>query len=441
MALHIQMSEEAEREYKRAKMRGMLSSFGAATALSLAFGLTLTFTVIYFATEQPAEFLAYVPPAENAAPRPVPTTPQLQSKAATPSNTVAPSVIVSTGAAPVAMAQIDFEMDDSTDDGLSIDIGIGMDAGLGELGEEGGGMGSSQPAGSALEGSFYDLKQTKSGSPTKIGKIDPSKQGRLFEEELYATVSAFYKSWSANALNRFYKAPTKLYASTFYVPRARSVLAPRAFQCADKVKPNAWVAVYRGKVKSPVTGKIRFIGTADNFIGVRFGGRVVLEAGYRLPGRWKKDDINAVRVSGGDGVAYRKRVKDGEDRDHKGYEFIKYPGFNMWNDEKQHQGGLAAGIPIPVKEGTVYPIEVSVMDDAGFMGYVLMWEDMTGNPVIKNGKLAAGKKAYLFRTNFSLPSKDELFGMLGDAAEKKDGKPVMDWGEFDQDSPIWVAVP
>ena len=97
MALHIQMSEEAEREYKRAKMRGMLSSFGAATALSLAFGLTLTFTVIYFATEQPAEFLAYVPPAENAAPRPVPTTPKLQSKAATPSNTVAPSVIVSTG--------------------------------------------------------------------------------------------------------------------------------------------------------------------------------------------------------------------------------------------------------------------------------------------------------------------------------------------------------
>lgn len=110
MALHVQMSEEAEKAYKRAKLRGMLSSFGAASALSLAFGLTLTFTVIYFATDPPAEFLAYVPPAEDLPPRAVPTTPQLSSKAATPSNSVAPSVIVSTGAAPVAMAQIDIQI-------------------------------------------------------------------------------------------------------------------------------------------------------------------------------------------------------------------------------------------------------------------------------------------------------------------------------------------
>ena len=82
MALHIQMSEEAEKEYKRAKMRGMLSSFGAAMALSLAFGLTLTFTVIYFATDPPAEFLTYVPPADNLPPSHKPTTPKLSQKAA-----------------------------------------------------------------------------------------------------------------------------------------------------------------------------------------------------------------------------------------------------------------------------------------------------------------------------------------------------------------------
>ena len=80
MALHIQMSEEAEKEYKRTKMRGALSSFGAAFGLSLAFALTLTFTVIVFATDPPAEFLTYVPPADNAPPSNKPTTPKLQSK-------------------------------------------------------------------------------------------------------------------------------------------------------------------------------------------------------------------------------------------------------------------------------------------------------------------------------------------------------------------------
>ena len=437
MALHVQMSEEAEREYKRAKMRGMLSSFGAATALSLAFGLTLTFTVIYFATEQPAEFLAYVPPAENAAPRPVPTTPKLQSKAATPSNTVAPSVIVSTGAAPVAMAQIDFEMDDSTDDGLSIEMGIGMDAGLGELGEEGGGMGSSQPAGSALEGTLYDIKRTKSGSPTKVA--DP-KTGRVQEYELYSAVTGFFKTLNPSALSRFYKVPTKVFASNFYLPAALSTLAPDAFQCAKDMKPGGWVVYYRGKVKSPITGQIRFIGTADNSISVRFGGKIVLEAGYRIPAAYVKEDPGAWRGSGGDGANYRKRVMEGKDSRHKGYEFFKYPGFEVWNDDKE-LSGLTAGHPVTVKEGTTYPIEIAVVDDQGKMGYVLMWEHLKVNPIIKDGKLIRGKKAYLFRTNFSLPEKDKLLKDIGKHGLKKNNQPYMDWGEFDLDSPIWVAVP
>ena len=434
MALHIQMSEEAEREYKRAKLRGMLSSFGAATALSLAFGLTLTFTVIYFATEQPAEFISYVPPAEDAPPRAVPTTPKLSQKAATPSNTVAPSVIVSTGAAPVAMAQLDIEMDDSADDGLSIDIGIGMDTGLGDdLGDAGGGMGSSSPAGSALEGTLYDLKQSKGGAPTKMapgGKVD--------RNELYSTVGSYLKSWSQSALARFYKSPAKLYASNFFLPMANASLAPEAFQCAQKVKPAAWLVVYRGKVKSPVSGTVRFVGTGDDFIAVRFGGKMVLEAGYRIPSAYKKNDLSMVTVSGGDLAKYKERIKKGEDRVHGRYEFINYPGINTWNSEI---GGLTAGDPIKVKEGTSYPIEIAITEEGGKFGYVLMWEHMSDNPVVKSGKVTGGKKFYLFRTNFSAPSKDELEKLMGKHAVRANGKVVMEWPEFDPDSPIWVAVP
>ena len=430
MALHIQMSEEAEQEYKRAKLRGMVSSFGAAAALSLTFALTLTFTVIVFATDPPAEFLAYVPPAEDLPPRPVPTTPQLSSKAATPSETVAPAVIVSTGAAPVAMAQLDIPMDDSADDGLSIEMGIGLDTGLGDdLGDAGGGMGSSQGGGSALTGTLYDLKQTKGGAPTKVapgGKVD--------KNEHYGVVCNFLKGWSQASLNRFYKSPTLLYASNFFVPMAKASLAPEAFQCVQKVKPAAWLVVYRGKVKSPVTGKIRFVGTGDDFIGVRFGGKLVLEGGYRLPSNWVKGDLSKVHISGGDHEKHKARIKSGEDKLHKNYEFIQYPGIPTWNKEI---GGLTAGDPINVKEGTVYPIEIAVTEEGGMFGFVLMWENLTSNPVVKNGKVQGGKKFYLFRTNFSEPNREELKKLIG----KHSGGGEMQWPEFEADCPIWVAVP
>ena len=430
MALHIQMSEEAEQEYKRNKVRGMLSSFGAAFGLSLAFALTLTFTVIVFATDPPAEFLAYVPPAEDLPPRPVPTTPQLSSKAAAPSETVAPAVIVSTGAAPVAMAQLDIEMDDSSDEGISIDMGLGLDTGLGDdLGEGGSGLGSSQGGGSALTGTLYDLKQSKGGAPTKVAP-----GGNVNKNELYSTVGTYLKTWSQSALARFYKSPTQLYASNFFVPMAKASLAPEAFQCQQKVKPAAWLVVYRGKVKSPITGKIRFVGTGDDFIGVRFGGKTVLEGGYRMPTAYQKNDLSKVHISGGDLAKHKARIKSGEDRAHRNYEFIEYPGIPTWNNEI---GGLTAGDPINVKEGTVYPIEIAVTEEGGAFGYVLMWENLSDNPVVKNGKVQGGKKFYLFRTNFSEPNREELQKLIG----KHKRSDNMEWPEYEADCPIWVAVP
>ena len=435
MALHIQMSEEAEKEYQRKKLRGALSSFGAATALSLVFGLTLTFTVIYFAQDPPAEFLTYVPPAENLPPRNQPTTPKLSNKAATPSNTVAPSVIVSTSASAVAMAQIDIPMEDSADDGLSLDIGIGMDAGLGELGEGGDGLGSSQPSGSALEGTLYDLKQvSRGGAWTKVAP-----NGNVNKNELYSIVGSYLRGWSQSALSRYYKSPVKLYASNFFVPMANASLAPDAFQCVEQVKPSAWLAVYRGRVKSPVSGTIRFVGAGDDFIGVRFGGKTVLEGGYRLPTAYEKGDMSKVVISVGGHEPYKARIKSKEDRDHMNYEFVNYPGIPTWNREI---GGLTAGDPVKVKEGSTYPIEIAVTEEGGKFGYVLMWEwlkDDKGkpaNPVVKDGSVQGNKRLYLFRTNFSEPNRDDLQKLIG-----KHSAGAMEWPEFDKDSPIWVAVP
>ena len=38
----------------------------------------------------------------------------------------------------------------------------------------------------------------------------------------------------------------------------------------------AWVIVYRGRVRAPETGQIRFCGTADNYLGVRFNSKNIL---------------------------------------------------------------------------------------------------------------------------------------------------------------------
>ena len=399
MALHIQMSEEAEKEYKRAKLRGMLSSFGAAAALSLTFALTLTFTVIYFATDPPAEFLAYVPPAEDAPPRNQPTTPKLSSKAATPSNTVAPTMIVAAGAAPVAMAQIEVPLDDSADDGLSIDIGIGMDTGLGDdLGSDGGGMGSSQKSGSALEGTFYDFKKTKRGSATDINTQNVA--------PVYKVIDAFLKGWNRTSMERYYKSKTKIYASNWCLPRCKDAYAMEAFQCKE-CKPGAWIAVYRGKVRAPKSGEFRFLGTGDDGIAVRFGGRNVLTAGAMMPNL---------------GAKGKNKKPNGET--------LKVEGLKTWN---HFFGGVTMGAKITVEEGKVYPIEIMVCEvPGGQFGFVLFIQEYLED-VRKWGSLD------IFRTNFSVPTKDGVEKLLRDAKCRLDGD--FEWPKFNADAPIWVAVP
>ena len=213
MAIHIQMSEEAEREMRRASLRNKLSSLLACILFVGGGGLILTLTVVFIAAEVPAEFLAYVPPAQDAPPTNEPTTQQLSSKAASPSSNVSPSVIVSATAAPVAMADVDIPMDDSMDVGVSMDLGMGLGDGFGDgLGEGGEGLGSGSAGGSALVGTFYDLKQTRSGAPTGLVS------GGAGEAKVLEVLNGFLKSWSETTLNKYYRSPNKLYASSFYLP-------------------------------------------------------------------------------------------------------------------------------------------------------------------------------------------------------------------------------
>lgn len=429
MALHFQMSEEAEEALRKAALRNKLSSMAACLGLLGGGCLILAMSLIYIAVEQEAEFIAYTPPADNLPPSAAPTTQQLSSKAATPSSVVSPAVIVATGAAPVAMAQVDVPMDDSEDIGMSVDIDLSMDMDLGELGEEGAGMGSSEAGGSALTGTFYDLKLTKSGATSKIGKATGGARANEVHKILHDFLS---RNWNKSVLNSYYQSPTPLYASSFMLPSCKATYAPIAYKCQDKCKDTAWLAVYRGKVRAPMSGTFRFVGTGDDLLCVRFDGKTVLEAGWCIPSAYDSKAPGKCGTMGAvafpHGQQYHKAIRDGKDKDHRDYEFITFKDTPKWNKEL---GGLTAGTPIKVKQGEVYPIEILVSEiPGGAFGFALL---------IQEEKQIAKKQFDLFHTNFSLPDVAELESMLKKANSMMGAK--MEMPAYNQDSLIWVSVP
>ena len=411
MSLHIQMAEEAEAELKKQSTRNKVSSSLAGLLFILLGGLILYLTVILIAGPSDPEFMTYTPPAEDLPPTPQPTTQDLSSKPSSPSHDVAPSVIVAVGAAPVQMAQVDVQVNDAAD-GTGLELGVGMGTGgLGDgLGSGGNGLGDGKGGGSALEGTFYDLKQTRQGSP--IAYNNNTTVGILNE---------FVNSWNQDVLSKFYQSPTKLYASNFCLPKCKAEYAPIAYQCKDKCQPSHWVAVYRGKVKAPKTGTFRFCGTGDDTLCVRFNNELVLESGWTIP----STNVHA----GGANPGWRQNVVNGQVPELKGYEYITVPEMPTWSGTL---GGLAAGREINVQEGKTYPIEIMISEiPGGAFGFVLLMQEKV-NGIYDNTKFD------LFRTNFSCPTAADIQALIN---QENCGMGALEFPKFNEDSPIWVAVP
>ena len=447
MALHIQMSEEAEAELRKNALKNKLSSVLACTLFMVLGFLVLYLSAVFIVGDTPVSFLAYTPPTEDGPPTNNPTPKELTSRSSPASSAVAPSVIVANSASAVSMAPVEIDMSDGLSMDASLDLGMGMGSDLGDgLGSGGSGLGSGQGGGSALEGTFYDLKQTGKGRARKLSELaKKGADGTITYDKngYYAALANFVnKGWSTSQLSKYYESPNKLYASNFYLPSARARYAPIAYQVGDLKKPEnqwvcqpaGWCVVYRGKVRAPKTGKFRFIGTGDDYLGVRFNRKVVLSAGYRLFTHFDP------KVNGGPKFAisekgkrdeFLKDVRAGRDNDHKGYELVNtVAGCGRWNGEL---GGLMAGAEFSVKEGETYPIEILVAEEGGYFGFVLFIEDVT------DGKNSKASKYDLFRTNFSAPNVAEITKMLqeANATDGKGGAEI----PYNEDSMIWTAVP
>ena len=290
------------------------------------------------------------------------------------------------------------------------EIGLGMDSGI-DIGlGDGGCMGDGYGFWSELEGTFYDLTRTRKGTPSDL-VCDGVDEGKVV-----GVLNRFLTSWNGSLLTRYYRFPRKLYAPYFYVPVASAKYGPIAHGAGEQMKEGAWVAVYKGRVKAPWSGKFRFVGTGDDCVAVRFDFKPVLEAGYYLP---------SCGSSASDAV---QRFKE-----NRGYETIALEGLNTWNKEL---GGLTAGAVFEVEEGKVYPIEVMIADFSGDRcGTMLLIEEVTGTEDSGN---AAGRY-HLFRTNLTFPE-DQLI----QEQFLKAGCNVSDHLEvprYNPDSMIWVVVP
>ncbi len=416
MALHIQMSEEAELTLKRKLMRSKISAIAACLGFISVGGAALYFTYTLIQGNEPPAIRGYEPPPSNKPPTNRPKVQELSSKSSPPSASLAPPVIVSTASSNVQMAPSEFP---TPDFGIGNQIGIGDGLGgngIGDgLGDGGGGLGSGDAGGSTLAGTFYDLKLTKSGANSGI---EPRSFGKIIG--LY---SQFLNKWDEKLFSSYYKSPTTLYSSTFILPACDPRYAPYAYQCADKVKPSAWAVVYRGKITAPKSGKFRFVGIGDDIIAVRFNKKLVLEAGWAVP------TVHSSKPEVGTDKQYRADVLAGKYPDKKDYQFIQVPGINNWNNQV---GGLTAGNIFTVREGRDYPIEIFISEiPGGSFGFVLLIEDVT------DGAKGAGN-LQLFRTDLSVPTSQELMKMLNEAGC---GKGSLQWPQYDNDSLIWVAKP
>jgi hypothetical protein len=139
-----------------------------------------------------------------------------------------------------------------------------------------------------IVGTFYDFKQDRSGKPT-AAMGDPANQGSkangpaiaAYRKEVHEFLVE--RKWSITSLSDKYRAPDVLWAAQIFIPNVSADMGPKAYGVEKTVKPSRWIAHYKGAVKVPQTAKFRFVGMGDDFLCVKWSGRVVLDSGYDQP--------------------------------------------------------------------------------------------------------------------------------------------------------------
>lgn len=413
MSVHVDISEEAQAELVKQRKWNIASAWVVSLLSFILLAMIFMLTkIIMFEPARTHLDVYAVPYIETVVAKPE----ELRPVTGSPSPETPINVITGASASNVNIPNIPVDPLGVGTSFSPADIGIGvsMGDGMANVGEGGAGFGDGSPGGSTLKGVFYDTKLTRGKKPTNLS-----------EAEFLKVVNNFImKGWNDSSFNRFYQSPTPLYISHFYISKTSADEAPKAFKCPEEVKGSRWVAVYRGNVVAPLSGRFRFVGYGDDALVVRFNGKNVFDYG------WYQIGVSANTASTdwqkflktGEGTVEMKREMRQAGINQVPMKFYKYSSTPHWN---QTIGGMGVGQTFTVKEGEVYPVEVLISEiPGGAFGMCLLIEELDDKDVRKDD--ATGSPILnLFRTNFALP------GMTG-----QNDNPV----PFLEDSYIWRVV-
>jgi hypothetical protein len=210
--------------------------------------------------------------------------------------------------------------------------------------------------GGALSGHFYDLKQLKNGTPSKLDEKE-------YPNELKKFVNS---GWNPANLERFFIGPNPLYTTQIFIPSIDANQGPLAFGLGGRVQPKMWVVHYKGNVVPTESGTFHFVGVGDDVLVVRFNNRVVLDAGFCSL------------------------------TDHQPSKFYASAGLRL-DPKMGFYKGLGQGDPIQVSGGQSYPIDILIGEWPGgqFKAYLMLEKegvqyekDSKGSPILPIFKLA-----------------------------------------------------
>lgn len=217
--------------------------------------------------------------------------------------------------------------------------------------------------GGSLAGKFYDLKQLKNGTPSKLDEQSG------YPGEIAKFVSS---GWNESNLEKYFVGPNPLYTTQIFIPKMNADQGPLAFGLGGRVQPKMWVVHYKGKVVPTESGTFRFVGFADDVMVVRFNGRVVLDCGSTNP-------------SG-----------------HGPQSFYATAGLQL-DPKMGWYKGLGRGEPIQVNGGESYPMEVLIGEWPGgdFKAWLMIEKegvqyekDAKSNPILPIFKLSDSTVAH-----------------------------------------------
>jgi len=299
--------------------------------LHVIFGLVATYFVVQTITHRKLTFKSG-PPSPNPNERAMEHKVEMVKKQNTMSAPMAMKRIVTTGMSKVAlpampdMPAVNPEMPTTMEGMGGPAMGVSATMGMPGAGSSGGGggpvsfYGFSNRRDDALEGTFYSLKETRDGRPTKYT-----------ERQFYSEVAHFIKEgWNMDILDKYKASPNKLYATRIFTPNILSMEGPTSFGMPPMQEPPLWVVHYQGRVSPNESGVYHFVGAADAVIFVKLDGNVVLNGSWtdisNVPSTWKAD---------------------------KYYTFAAHPK------------GLAKGPGVALSAGQFYDMEVLVGDQGG----------------------------------------------------------------------------